>query len=83
MTKIRIDGKLYNRIPCGENDLLPYNKDGKPCKDCGVKVGEYHLPYCEAEMCPIIDTCPNRKQGKYICGGQLCGCEYVSYIEEE
>lgn len=77
--KIKIKGKLYNRIPCGENDFLPYNTDGKPCKDCGAQIGEYHAPYCEAEKCPIVDSCDYLISDKFKCSGQLCGCEFVSY----
>lgn len=71
MGKVRINGKEYDRIPCGENDFIQYNLDGTPCKDCGVNVGEDHAPYCEAEKCPIVNTCENVPAK---CGGQLCGC---------
>lgn len=74
MKKVSIKGQIYNRIPCGNNDHLDYNKkDGTSCKDCGVNIGEYHKPHCEAEQCPAINNCEIVKAG--YCGGQLCGCE--------
>ena len=71
MAKVKINGALYDRIPCGNDDFLEYNKDGKPCKDCGAAVGEYHSQYCEAEMCPARSVCDLAVS----CGGQLCACE--------
>ena len=71
MGKVRINGKEYDRIPCGPNDFLYW--DG-PCKDCDAKPGEDHTPYCEAEKCPIVDTCENVPNK---CMGQLCGCYFT------
>jgi hypothetical protein len=81
MSIVKIKGKNYKRIPCGVNDFLPYNRDGKPCKDCGAKVGEYHYPYCEAEQCPRVNECEMALK-KRECGGQLCGCTYTLTFED-
>ena len=72
MYTVKIRGKYYKRIPCGDNDFLDYNMDGRPCKDCGVSVGQYHVAGCEAEKCPVED-CIMRKK-KFPCNTQLCGC---------
>jgi len=52
-------GKLY----CDENGI-PYNwikmSLEKPCGDCGVLKGEFHVEGCDIEICPK-------------CGGQLIG----------
>ena len=82
MSRVEIRGKLYKRIPCGENDYFPYNQDRKQCKDCGVNIGEYHIEYCEAEMCPAREDCHIYKDTHY-CLGQLCGCQFNQrYLEE-
>jgi len=59
-----------NRIAYGEEDSyldhkIPTNfsvYSFEYCDDCCVKQGEYHLPLCDLEICPI-------------CGGQKLGCE--------
>lgn len=83
MKFIEINGKCYERIPCGENDFLEYNKDRNPCKDCGVKAGDYHQIGCEAEICPAKEDC-EIYTGSNKCAGQLCGCELSpKYVDED
>jgi len=67
--KIRIKGKIYNRIKAGSVlDLFPEMKKGDVCHDCNVTVGQYHHYYCDMEGCPV-------------CHGQffICGC-YKTFI---
>ena len=79
MKHVVIRGKYYERIPCGEHDFLENNKDGKPCKNCGAKHGEYHRNSCEAEMCPAKDECEICTE-QHNCAGQMCGCNLVRYV---
>jgi hypothetical protein len=43
-----------------------YGADSRPCHDCGVTKGQFHVPSCDVEHCPS-------------CGHQLisCDCEYT------
>ncbi len=53
------DGGTATSIPFVPANIL----EGLRCPDCNVRIGGYHHPGCEHEMCPR-------------CGGRLltCGC---------
>ena len=38
------------------------------CDDCGAKLGEFHMPYCDFEVCPI-------------CKGQKLSCNCDLFLE--
>jgi rRNA maturation endonuclease Nob1 len=42
-----------------------------PCHDCRVLEGEFHVPSCDVEECPV-------------CGGQLimCDCEFDETVPD-
>jgi len=59
-----IGGKQYNRIRYGE-ETSDWGPSDKPCHDCGVVEGQFHVPGCDWEQCPS-------------CKGQAlsCDCDY-------
>jgi len=73
-------GKLIKRIAFGEENHSFHQNENEEymlydfefCDDCGAKQGEYHLPDCDLEVCPI-------------CYGQklTCGCDLQFPIRKE
>lgn len=59
-----IGGQQYARIRYGE-ESEDWGADTRPCHDCAVIKGQYHVRGCDAEECPV-------------CHGQAisCQCEY-------
>jgi hypothetical protein len=49
-----------------------WGADRGPCHDCGVIKGEFHVPGCDVERCPV-------------CDGQIggCECEWPDDLQDE
>ncbi len=56
-----LDGKSSVRVRYG-SEQDDWHADRLPCHDCGVLMGEFHVPSCDVEECPV-------------CGGQLISCD--------
>lgn len=60
ITTVVTDGKECDRIRYGDEE--DWGSDRQPCHDCRVIKGQFHVPGCDVERCPV-------------CGGQIIGCE--------
>lgn len=53
-TKIKYQGKIYNRIRfCEEGDSYSGDVDIERCPDCGARPGECHHYGCDVENSPV------------------------------
>lgn len=55
------NGQPIRRIPYG-SEADDWGADEHACHDCGAVKGEFHVPGCDAEECPVG-------------GGQLLSCD--------
>jgi hypothetical protein len=58
---MKFEGRDIPRIRYGK-EQSDWNAANIPCHDCGVLEGEFHVPNCDVEECPI-------------CGSQFITCE--------
>jgi hypothetical protein len=63
-----IGGKKVGRIRYGDEGE-DWGAGKWPCHDCGVVKGQYHVPGCDVERCPV-------------CGGQLISCHCRGHEDE-
>jgi hypothetical protein len=72
LTHYTIVGQKLSRIRFGDDDTR-WGK--KPCLDCGVLKGQFHVPHCEYEKCPAC--------GAIRAGGCYCDTEELRELDEE
>lgn len=63
-----ITGTEHPRIRYG-SETEDWGADQGPCHDCGVIKGEFHVPGCDAEECPV-------------CQGSIFSCDCEKDFEE-
>lgn len=64
VTSYTLAGRAVRRIPYGD-EHSDWGADRQACHDCRVLKGEFHVPSCDVEQCPV-------------CGGQIitCNCPF-------
>ena len=72
---LTVDGCTNNTVEYPDGEVLasiPYEHEdaNHRCHDCNVKVGQYHHPGCDNEIC-----------GR--CGGQLISCGCLNSPEDD
>ena len=71
IVSLRHDGRDVPRTRYGDEES-DWSAETIPCHDCGVLKGDFHVPSCDVEECPV-------------CGGQLisCDCQFEDYPAKE
>ena len=64
-----LNGKSVPRVRYG-SEQDDWHAERLPCHDCRVLMGEFHVPSCDVEECPV-------------CGGQLISCDCVFEEREQ
>lgn len=61
ITTCELDGVVMDRVRYGDEED-DWGANVRPCHDCFVIKGEFHVPGCDVERC-------------IACGGQMIGCD--------
>ena len=64
-----INGVETPRVRYGD-EAEDWGADARRCHDCAAIKGQYHVPGCDVERCPV-------------CGGQAIGCDCAYEGDEE
>jgi hypothetical protein len=72
LTHYTVGKQKYGRIRFGDEDA---RWGGKPCLNCAVLKGQFHVPDCEYEKCPACS--------ESLAGGCSCDIEELREPDEE
>lgn len=64
-----VNGQVMSRVRYGDEED-DWGADSRPCLDCGVINGEFHVEGCDVERCAG-------------CGGQRFNCDCEPYEDED
>lgn len=69
-TTCRPNGVEMERVRYG-SERDDWGADRGPCHDCGAIKGEFHVPGCDVERCPV-------------CDGQIggCNCDWPDFADD-
>src|SRR5215207_2377935 len=70
VTHYEIGGKSYRRVLFGDESKPTHGDNRCACHDCAVVRGQFHVPGCDVEACPV-------------CGGQCIACDCPQSEETE
>jgi hypothetical protein len=68
ITHYDIGGEDFERVRYG-NESDDWGANERPCHDCRVIKGEYHVVSCDVERCPK-------------CGGQAISCDCLDEVDD-
>jgi len=70
--KISIGGEIHDRLRYGEESIDGWKASVKSCQSCAAAQGNYHVPDCDGEECPLCFTHLH-----------TCTCKAKKFIENQ